>query len=156
MKSDDFKRIVDHMRTSNYPRRTLFVTSVELNNVRKLVSSLDVHEAEIGLMIPTTDATPEKQLDKRLRDVCEEYRNKRKEPACLIVKDAVLLARFSISLTPLLRNAISPRSLVILCVPKAPEMISQPNLLNLIEQDFMQPIQRLARQISEPDCIIEE
>ncbi len=156
MTTNEFKKTVDHIRTSNYPRRALFISTISPIDIRTLVSPLDVHETELCPAASSDLSMPEQLLQKRLAEICEDFESKKKEPAVLIITDAVLLARFSVSLTPIFRTAISPRSMVILCLPKPQQTILPPNLQNVIAQDFLLPIQRLAGQISESDCIIQE
>jgi hypothetical protein len=156
MKIDDLKKIVDHILTSRLIRRTIFITTVDLKTIRSIIEPLDIHEVEIVVDNEYCETRPEKFIEKRLKDICEEYTNRRVEPSVLVITDAVLLARYSISLSVLFRKAITPRSIVLLCLPKAPEVSIQNNYLHGVEQDYNLPMNRLVMQISEPDCIIEE
>jgi hypothetical protein len=155
MKLEDFRRIVDHIRTANYPRRALYVAAMQAKTISSSLRDLDLHEAELIKDHPSAESN-ESFLERRLDEICNQYIKLRKEPSALLILDAVLLARYNVSLAPLLSKAISPRSMVILCVPKAPQVSSLMGLSDVVDHDFMQPLQRLARQIGEPDCTIED
>jgi len=155
MKLQDFRHTVEHILTANYPKRALYVTSLYPRLVLDALQGLDVHQVELIRESPVQDA-PESYLERRLAEICKDFHNARKEPSALIINDAVLLARYSISLSPLLSKAISPRSIAILCVPSVSHASVSMSLPNVVDHDFNLPFALLAKQISGQDCTIEE
>jgi len=155
MRLEDFRQVVEHVRTANYPKRALYVAAVQPRLITNSIHGLDVHQVEL-IKNPSDQESPELYLERRLSEICKEFAETRKEPSALIILDAVLLARYSVSLAPLLSKAISPRSMAILCLPGAAQTSSLMGLSEVVDHDFSQPLQRLEKQIGGQDCTIEE
>jgi len=156
MKLEDFHRIVEHVRMANYPKRAIYAAAIQPRLIAEAVSDLDVHSVEL-IDDPPIQESPEDYLERRLGEICTQFSESKKEPSTLIIKDAVLLARYSISLAPLFSRVISPRSIAVLCLPTMSEAQALMSLSDLVDVNISEPLQRIEKQIGgQESAIIEE
>jgi len=119
---EEFLNILDHMRTSSVPWRLAFIWNQSETILRDILSKYDVELSQIDLIANHDSKINgfkdiQKAIENWLESECKRYEAERKEPSALIIRNAILLARYSCDLSPILRHGISPRSAVILVVP---------------------------------------
>lgn len=158
MTVQDFITLVDQMRRTSVPRRLIFLWSGPAKELESLLERIEINRIDIGSASPGKENASEDTqhiLENYLDKVCKSYENNRNEPSALIVENAILLARYRCDMSPIFRHGISPRSAVILIFPK--ESLKQMPLRTegWIKKDTSVILLQVAKQLGEPECIIE-
>jgi hypothetical protein len=94
-------------------------------------------------------------LENYLDKECQTYEENRNEPSALIIKNAILLARYHCDMSSIFRHGISPRSAVILIFPKESHKQLPPRVEGWTKGDTRSVLSYVAKQLGEPDCLIE-
>jgi len=155
MKLSEFSKLLAHIQHSSYPKRGVFVTSVSSKVLTGLMDGVDIHQYELASESMNSES-PSHALEKRLNEICADFISCRKEPSVMLIIDASLLISYGLSLSMIYKDVVTPRSLVILCVPSALSDDRLVSLANSVDQDFTVPLKRFKAMLSEPDSIIEE
>jgi hypothetical protein len=146
------------MKKGTVPHRLIFIWSGPASGLEAAIEGLDIHwcdlvSAQSHRLGPDDDAKT--LLEKFLNDECKSYSERRNEPSALIVNDAILLARYGCDLSGLFRYGISPRSAVILIFPSESNRAFPIKTENWVKRNTRDILQRVAKQLGEPKCIIE-
>jgi hypothetical protein len=158
MTVQDFIALVDQMRRTSVPRRLIFLWRGPAKELENLLEGIEINRIDIAFISPEKENVSEDTqhiLENYLNKECQSYENNRNEPSALIVENAILLARYRCDMSPIFRHGISPRSAVILIFPK--ESLKQMPLRTegWIKKDTSVILLQVAKQLGEPECIIE-
>ena len=158
MNTDEFDNYINQMKKGTVPHRLIFIWSGPVTSLEEALEGLDIHccdlvsaeSHQLGL-----DDDIKTLLEKFLNIQCKGYSERRNEPSALIVNDAILLARYGSDLSGIFRHGISPRSAVILVFPSESNRTFPIKTENWVRRNTRAILQRVAKQLGEPKCIIE-
>lgn len=139
-------------------RRLIFIWSGPTPGMEDLLEGIETHCCDLvpaQTKDPLLIKEPKSLLETFLNDECKRYSERRNEPSALIVNDAILLARYGCDLSGLFRYGISPRSAVILIFPSESNRSFPIKAENWVKRNTRAILQRVAKQLGEPKCIIE-
>lgn len=146
------------MKLGTVPRRLIFIWSGPTPALGGILEGIETHYCDL-VSAKTTDSSlaiePESRLETFLNDECKSYFERRNEPSALIVKDAILLARFGCDLSVIFRYGTSPRSAVILVFPSESNRPFPVKAENWVKRNTRSVMERVSKQLGEPKCIIE-
>jgi len=156
--TEEFGNFIDQMKRGTVPRRLIFIWNGPRIGMDDLLEGIETHRCDLTTA-QTKDAllanSPGRLLEEFLVDECRIYSEMRNEPSALIVNDAILLARYGCDLSGLFRYGTSPRSAVILVFPSESNRHFPARTEDWVERNTRAVLQRVAKQLGEPKCIIE-
>lgn len=158
MTSQDLSSLIEQMKKSSVPRRLIFLWRGSIQDLKKSLEGVELHCHNVALEIPAgrlESANPKTILEEFIKKTCEHYEDKRNEPSALVIENAVLLPRYGCDLSFFLRYGISPRSAVILVFPPESRRQVPARTETLIKRNTNAIAVQVAKQLGEPDCIIE-
>lgn len=158
MTIQDFITLVNQMRRTSVPRRLIFLWSGPARELQNLLEGIEFNQIDIASASPEKENASEDTqqiLENYLKKECQSYENNRNEPSALVVENAILLARYRCDMSPIFRHGISPRSAVILIFPKESHRQLPLRTEGWIKKDTSVILLQVAKQLGEPECIIE-
>ena len=158
MNTQDFVTLIDQMKRTSVPRRLIFLWGSSTKELEGILEGVEFNRIDIASVNAEKQIPPEETqhiLESYLDKECQRYENKRNEPSALVVENAVLLARYRCDMSPIFSHGISPRSAVILVFPKESHKQLPPRAEGWIKRDTRGILVQMAKQLGEPDSIIE-
>jgi hypothetical protein len=158
MTTKDFISLVDQMKRTSVPRRLIFLWNGPAKELENLLEGIETNRIDIASASPQKENAPEDTqhiLENYLDKECKIYENNRNEPSALVIENAILLARYRCDLSPIFRHGISPRSTVILIFPKESHRQLPLRTGGWIKMDTSVILLQVAKQLGEPECVIE-
>lgn len=158
MTIQDFIALVDQMKRTSVPRRLIFLWSGPTKELENLLEGIEFNRIDIASASPEKENASEDTqhiLENYLNKECQSYENNRNEPSALVVENAILLARYRCDMSSIFRYGISPRSAVILVFPKESHQKLPLRTEGWIKKDTYTMLLQVAKQLGEPECIIE-
>jgi hypothetical protein len=158
MTVQEFTEAIHQMKSGAVPKRLVFIWTDPIAKVKKVMTGIEIHLQNL------VDATaqdesgmkdPQHFLETKLNDFCKKFEESRNEPAALVLQNAILLMRYGCDISAIHRYGISPRSAVILLMPKESHRHFPPQTDGWVKRNTKDLITRMAKQLGMPDCIID-
>jgi len=158
MTIEEFTKIADQMKSGTVSKRLIFICSNSISQLEKIITNIEILQHDL-VNIKSTEISeiinPQHYLEANLKNACKEYEGKRNEPSVLIIKNAILLVRYGCDMSAIHRYGISPRSAVILMMPKDVHRYMPPKTDGWIKKNTKELIKLMAKQLGIPNCIID-
>jgi hypothetical protein len=155
VKTDEFQTLISQMKQGPVPRRLVFIWTGPTPSLTGLLQGIELHECDlICAHSNQSDLNAKALLQAFLNTQLKVYGERRNEPSVLLIKEAILLARYGCDLSFLFRYAISPRSAVVLIFPSESDRPLPVRSENWVERNTRTILQRVSRQLGDANCII--
>ncbi len=154
----DFLVLIHQMKKGSVPKRLIFIWQGTKNDLLKHLNGIETHCHNPALEIPynrVEDGNHRIILEEFIKKTCEQYEDNRNEPSALIIENAILFPRYGCDLSFFLHRGISPRSAVILVFPPESRRQLSARTDALVNRNTNAIVLQVAKQIGEPNCIIE-
>jgi hypothetical protein len=158
MRLDEFDTRLIQMKRGPIPQRPIFIWTGAQSRLEELLQDLEIHRADIvNSSSPKNNTLSDhaKIIQNYLATICQDYQKVRREPSALIIQNSVLLARYSCDLSILFRNAVNPRSAVVLVFPEESRREFPSRTDNWVRKDTASIVKQVAKQLGDINCIVD-
>ena len=158
MTVQEFTEAIHQMKSGAVPKRMAFIWKDPVTQLEKVLTGIELHHQDLADAASAGESgmnDPQYLLETKLKDICKKYEETRNEPSTLVLQNAVLLVRYGCDVSAVLRYGISPRSAVILLMPKETHRHFPPQTDGWVKRNTKELILKMAKQLGTPNCIID-